>query len=484
MKIVLVNPPDDLSALGGGSVFVPKLEPLGLLYIAAVAKQAGHDITVIDAFAEGLSADEVLNRIRAAGPDVAGFTSFTSNGGFLYTFGKRLKKELPNTLVVFGNVHAGVYAEQYLKNRCCDIVVHGEAEYIFLELLKAYEEKRPWSGVPSISYLSNEKFVPAAAPAVVEDLSRLPLPARELVNQKLYDIGPISNFRLKNARRGKTSKHMFTSRGCPHRCSFCVVHGNIRQRFNPVERVLAEMEILVNEYNTDYIFFMDSLFISDKHRVMELCGAIRRKGLKVSWGCEAHVNCIDEELVKNMESAGCTDMNFGIESGVQRLLDRVRKGIKLENVETAIRTVKKHTGIHAMGLFILGLPGETRADSIATIEYAKRLPLDMAQFSLLTPYPGSQLFNDLKEKGAIDTGIRPDGTIDLSVWPRYSAYISYTKKEPIWTTPEQTGAGLKKLQKKAFRSFYFRLRPIMTQLKRMRWADLPLYVKAFIDTFI
>ena len=484
MKVLLVNPPDDLSSIGGGSVFVPKLEPLGLLYVAAVAKQAGHDISVIDAFAEGLSADETCRRVLEAKPDVVGFTSFTSNGGFLYTTGRRLKKEMPGTLVVFGNVHAGVYAEQYIRNGCCDIVVHGEGEYTFLELLKAYGKKWEWNVVPSISYVREDRFVTTSTPLIVEDLTRLPLPARELVKRELYDIGPISNFRLQNAGRGKTSKHMFTSRGCPHRCSFCVVHHDVKQRFHSIDQVLAEIEVLTNEYNAGYIFFMDSLFTSDKRRVMELCEAIRGRRFKVKWGCEAHVNIIDKELVKSMESAGCTDMNFGIESGVQRLLARVNKRIKLENVEAAIKTVKQNTGIHAMGLFMLGLPGETRADSLQTIAYARSLPIDMAQFSIITPYPGSPMFNELKTKGGIDTGIRSDGTVDVSVWPRYSAYISYTDNELIWTTPEQTGKELKELQRMALRSFYLRPGPIITQLKRMRWTDLPLYVKAFKDTFI
>ncbi|HAF94936.1 MAG: B12-binding domain-containing radical SAM protein [Elusimicrobia bacterium GWC2_51_8] len=483
MKILLVNPPDDLSMLGGGSVFVPKLEPLGLLYIAAVAKQAGYEVEVLDAFAEGLSREEAYKRILSARPDVAGFTSFTSNGGFLYTYGQLLKKELPNALVVFGNMHACVFAEQYIINGCCDIVVHGEGEYTFIELLKAHEAKSGWSVVPSISYGKDGRVVNTSVPCYVEDLTRLPLPARELVKQDLYDIGPLSNFRLKNAGKGKVSKHMFTSRGCPRRCIFCAVHHNIKQRVHSIAQIAAEMESLINEYNAGYIFFADSLFISDKRRVMNLCAEIRRRRLTVSWGCEAHVDFIDEELVKSMESAGCTDMNFGIESGVQRLLDRVCKGIKLENVEAALKIVKRHTGIKANGLFILGLPGETRKDSLETIAFAKRLPITMAQFSIFTPYPGSPLFNELKEKGEIDTGIRPDGTIDISVWPRYSAYISYTRGKTIWATPGQTSKSLKELQRKALRSFYLRPKPLITQLKRICWSDFPLCVKAFKDTF-
>jgi radical SAM superfamily enzyme YgiQ (UPF0313 family) len=484
MRVLLINPPDDLGMIGGGAVFVSRIEPLGILYIAAVCRQAGHDVSVIDAFAEELSTEQLRRRIEQFKPEVVGFTSFTSNGGFLYTFGQQLKRELSGMLVVFGNVHASVYAEHYLLNKCCDVVVHGEGEYAFLGIIRAQENRQSLESVPSLSFLHNGRFLTTSVPHIVDDISQLPFPARDMVNQELYDIGPISNSRLKASRKGKRSKHMFSSRGCPNRCVFCVVHNNLKQRFNSIDKVVNEMEVLVKEYNTDYIFFMDSLFMSDKLRTMKLCQEIRRRKLEVSWGCEAHVNFVDEELVRDMESAGCSDMNFGIESGVQRLLDTIRKGIRLERVEAVIRTVKEHSKINAMGLFILGLPGETYGDSLQTIEFAKRLPIDMAQFSILTPYPGSPLFNELKEKGEIETGIKADGTIDISVWPRYSAYISYTNNDMIWTTPGLSSKKLKQLQKRALRSFYFRPRPFLKQLKRMHWSDLPIFLKAFKNTFL
>ena len=228
---------------------------------------------------------------------------------------------------------------------------------------------------------------------------------------------------------------------------------------------------------------MDSLFISNKKRVVDICAEMKRRNLDFKWGCEAHVRFVDAELVKIMESAGCYDMAFGIESGVQRLLDNVRKGTRLDKIEEAVKTVKRVTEIKVSGLFILGLPGETYNDSLQTIRFAKKLPLDMAQFSILVPYPGSPLFNELKAKGEIDTGIRPDGSIDTSVWLRYSSYISYTKNKSIWVTPELSGDMLKKLQKKALRGFYFRPKQFYDQLKRVRFDQLLNTTKTFFETF-
>jgi radical SAM superfamily enzyme YgiQ (UPF0313 family) len=243
------------------------------------------------------------------------------------------------------------------------------------------------------------------------------------------------------------------------------------------------MELLVKKYGTEYIFIMDSLFIANKKRVREICAEIRGRNLSFRWGCEAHVRFIDRDLLRDMDAAGCHDMAFGIESGVQRLLDAVQKGITLDMAREAVATVKKESGIKVAGLFILGLPGETREDSLATIRFANSLSLDLAQFSVLVPYPGSQIFYDLRDRGELNTGVRPDGTIDTSVWRRYSSYISYTDNEPIWVTPGLTGKELKALQKKAFRSFFLRPGMLLANSKRILFSDIQTMAKTAFKTF-
>ena len=484
MKLLLANPPDPLENIGSGAQFISTLEPLGLLYIAAVCRDGGHEVHVIDAFAEKIDEHELLKRIQASQPDVAGFTSFTSNGAFLYNFGKRLKQEMPEMIVLFGNIHTWVYAEQYLRNKCCDGIVNGEGEYIVLDILNALQNDKDWHHVKSLSYLDNDELITTSGPTAVMDLSSLPFPARDLVPRELYSISDVSNFTLHRSEKGKTQKHLFSSRGCPNQCTFCTVHHHRKQRCNSVERVVDEIEYLIDEYNADYVFFMDSLFVAKKRRVIEICREIRRKKIKIKWGCEAHIGFVDEELVVAMSEAGCYDLNFGIESGVNRLLKGIKKHFTIEQAEKVIRMVKGTSNINCHGLFILGLPGETPQDSLQTIKFAQKLPLDMAQFSICTPYPGSPLFYELKQQGLIDDGILPDGTINLGSWKRYSQYACFTDNEPIWVTPEQTFEGLKKLQKKALRDFYFRPRPFYNQLRRLRPSDLSQIFKAFRETFL
>ena len=484
MKIFLVNPPDDLErVIGSGANLITPFEPLGILYIASVLLEDGHEVSAIDAFVEKLSVTDLKQRLLAEHPDIVGFTVFTSNGGIVYELGRWVKKHLPETLVVLGNVHASVFARAYLENGSADAVVHGEGEFVMRDLARTFEKRsRDFSGIPSISFMKDGKFVASTAPGRVEDLSELPFPARDLVPQKLYNIPSVSNLPYKGSDKA-IGKHMFTSRGCPNRCTFCTVHHSRRQRASDVMRTVDEMEMLVSRYKASYIFIMDSLFIAKKKRVLEICDEIRRRDLRFRWGCEGHVRYVDPELVKAMEAAGCHDMAFGIESGVQRLLDTVKKGINPEMVRQAAKVVKKNSGIKLSGLFILGLPGETRRDSLETIRFATSLPLDMAQFSVLVPYPGSEIFYDLAERGEIDTGVRPDGSFDTDVWLRYSSYVSYTKNEPIWVTEGLTADELKALQKKAVRSFYFRPRQFVAQVRRLKLSSLPTMVKTAFDTF-
>ncbi len=452
--------------LGAGKAFVQKYEPLGLLYIAAVLRRAGCEVSVLDAHAEEVGREEIQKRILDLRPDVIGISTLTCSGEVVFQLGRWIKKNLPGALVVLGNVHAAVYARQYLESGACDVVVHGEGERAMLELLEYRRGRRGLDDIEGISAINGSSVIRSSGRrSVVEELSQLPMPARDLVDQKLYRLDNVSN-QLYVGKTRSTAKTMSTSRGCRFKCTFCVV--NQAPRFLGADLVVDEMELLEKEYGADYVLVVDPLCMDDKARMFRICEEIERRRLKIKWGCDARADSFTPELIRAMDAANCYDLSFGIESGVQKMLDNVKKGLKLENVEKSIAMVKENSDILLGGLFILGLPGESYDESLETIRLAKKLPLDMAQFSILTPYPGSVLFDELSAKGQLDTGVRPDGTLDTSVWSRYSAYISFTDKDPIWVTPEQTAIQLKELQKRAQREFFLRPSIILKHLKRVR----------------
>lgn len=468
MKVLLVNPPDELeSMLGVGREFIQSYEPLGILYIAAVLREQGHDVHIVDAHAEGLDPREIRERIETLSPQVLGFSTLTCNGAIVFELGRWAKEKNPGIFVVLGNIHASVFARQYLENGCCDVVVHGEGEWTMMELLSRLSRDAPWDDIAGLTFLDGAGSLIRIPMKIECDLSSLPMPARDLVDQSLYGLRNFSNQLFVQGKTGK-AKTMVTSRGCPHRCTFCVVHGSRKPRYNSASRVVDEMETLQNNFDASYVFVDDPLFLADRQRVLDICDEYRHRRLTIQWGGTAHVRSIDKELVTALDSANCFDLGIGIESGVQRLLDETRKRISLEQVRQAVHTVKRHSRIQLEGLFILGLPGETKDDAIETIRFACTLPLDMAQFSVFTPYPGSPVFDELVAKDEIDTGIREESRVDTSVWKRFSQYICFTDLDPIWVTPTMTSDTLRRLQKRAHRRFYLRPGQVLRHIRRIR----------------
>jgi len=484
MRILLINPPDEMEAMFGvGRGLVQKYEPLGLLYIAAVAREAGHDVEVIDAYAEDLGVETLKQRIRDAAPEVVGLSTLTCNGAMVYELGRWIHAELPGAFVVLGNVHASVYAPQYLLAGAADAVVHGEGEYAFRSIIgRVAAGRRDLSDVEAVSFLRDGQVHRTSNWGVVSDLSALPRPARDLVDQRLYRLTELSNQNY-ITEKGKQAKTIVTSRGCFYRCRFCVVHHGMRPRYDDAVRVVDELQMLEEEYNTGYVYIQDPLFMGDRGRVVDIASEIIRRGLKIKWGCDANVNHMTPEIIRAMDDANCYELSLGIESGVQRNLDAVGKKITTDKVRRTVRMIRDNSDILIEGLFILGIPGETHAEALETIRFASSLGLDMAQFSIMTPYPGSPLFEELGAAGELDTGIRADSGLDTSVWKRFSSYIMFTDNQPIWVTPTMDWKELQALQKKALRSFYLRPRQVLRQLRRVRPSNLVQTVKIALKGF-
>ena len=202
-----------------------------------------------------------------------------------------------------------------------------------------------------------------------------------------YDAGMVNNLTCLRPK-GTVSRHAVSSRGCVFQCKFCVVHQERRFRSHSPKRVVDEIVDLQEHYDCGCLSFVDPSFVRNKKRVHAVCDEIRRQGIRIPCRYEGHVRMVDRPLLEAMKAAGCVNIAYGIESGSQGMLRTIGKNVDLEHVTEAVRLTQA-VGIAASGLFILGLPGETREQMEQTIELAAPLPLDLAQFSMYVPYPGS-----------------------------------------------------------------------------------------------
>jgi magnesium-protoporphyrin IX monomethyl ester (oxidative) cyclase len=448
---LLMFPPNNMGAvLGKGKAFIKSSAPLGLLYIAAVLEQHGEPVEFLDAFASGFGVNEVVAAVKDKNPRLLGISSLTSDAPVTTEILRRLRKEMPGLKILLGNHHPAVFAQWFLEQNLADFVCPGEGEYATLELLRVLREGGDLSSVPGIIWRDDRGGINVNARRPdIADLNELPMPARHLA--------PMERYRISFYFGGGRSEGLITSRGCPNRCAFCTVHKGSKPRYRKASLMVEELvDCLHLKYHYKHAFFMDSLFMGHRQRIFEFCDIMKRRKRRPLWSCEGHVNFVDERLLREMKAAGCYSVSFGIESGVQRLLDNVNKKQKLARIKESVILTKK-AGIKTNGLFILGLPGERPEDTEATINFALSLPLDFAQFSIFTPYPGCQIFYELVESGQIDP-------MD---WGRYSAY-PMGNLEPIYSPPGLSSGELKRYQRKALRRFYLRPAQIGREALKLR----------------
>jgi magnesium-protoporphyrin IX monomethyl ester (oxidative) cyclase len=460
--ILLIFPPNNMEAvLGKGKTFVTALEPLGILYIAANLEKYGYSVDFLDAFAQGIGIKEIIEHIEKTKPKVIGISCLTSDGTITFKLCQEIKEKFPEIFLVLGNLHASIFADYFIKNAKVDLVVHGEGEYTIVKVMDALKNKGDFSIIKGITYRDGGEIKNTGPAEMIMDLDELPWPARHLID--LNDYGwSFHYFPGRWFKKPKQMRLMMSSRGCPNGCSFCAVHTGRKVRFISAQKVFDELMHLKNKYGADHIFFMDPLFVGHRQRLIDFCELMIKNKVAVTWDCEAHINYINKDILKLMKKAGCVHIYYGIESGVQRLLDLVGKNTKIENIERAMRWTKE-VGLETMGLFMLGLPTETREETLQTIKFAKKLPIKHAQFAITTPYPGSAMYNQLMSEGKIK---------DPYDWDRYSAYASFSDKDIIWATEGRTSDELKKLQRYAIRSFFLRPAPAWHLLKKVRLTHL------------
>ena len=382
MKILHINPAPTGTLKATGVLF----PPLGLLYVAAFAEREGHQVVVRDLAVRRKGEDIDFKKY-----DMVGISTDTTRHRQALQLAKKAKAN--GCTVVMGGPHPGYVDEEILSTKRVDFIVHGEGEVTFSELAAALEnENGQFDSIRGISFLSNGKLVRTPPRPFIENLDSLPLPARHLLHMDDYR-------RTKLGSRDITP--LVTSRGCPYQCAFCASSHffGTKVRARSVGSVLTELEEIYHRYHFSAVAFVDDTFNLFPKRVIDICHGIIEKKLDLWWWCLSRIDLLlrNEEMVKEMVRAGAKSVFIGVESSNPKTLEELKKGIDAGNTVQAVGLLKRNgLGIHAA--YILGGLHETAGMIHETIRFAKRLDTNVAQFSILTPYPGTVVYEQVKDR--------------------------------------------------------------------------------------
>ena len=402
MKIILVYPllSRKRSLIDENKQFWP---PLGLAYIASVLEENGHSVEILDRDVvlrkNGLDFDKVdaitSERIKDSRPGIVGISLTTPNMPDASHISQLVKSSFKDAMVVLGGPHVTGEPELTLKEMpSADIAVRGEGEYAMLELAegRAVEETR------GITYRKDNDIISNIDREPIPDIDALPFPARHLLDMEFYTRP--SRYTSRNLSLRTTS--IFTARGCPYRCNFCagplVFSGKVRHH-SPA-RVISEIEELISRYSIEAIYFAEDMFLSSKDRAEEILNLFVERGInkKTRWFAQAKANIITPELLQLMKEAGCVGVEYGYESGSQRILDMMNKRLRVEeNIRAADLTRK--AGLRFQANIIVGYPGEREEDFRKTIDFIKRIHPNMIGFNIFMPLPGTSSYETLKHEG-------------------------------------------------------------------------------------
>ncbi|MCE4628398.1 MAG: B12-binding domain-containing radical SAM protein [Desulfurococcales archaeon] len=450
MKVLLSLPPG-VHNLEIYRIMGMKAPPLGLASIAAVLENAGFKVRIIDSPTLEIEEDEWLREVKSWSPDVVGISLLTPLAPRGYRAIKRLKEEMPDVPIIVGGPHPTFMYEEALREGA-DIVVMGEGELTTLELVKTLQahgmSPEHLKNVRGIAFKAGDGRTVVTPPRpVVRNLDLLPWPARHLLPMEKYTLF------------GKPIRvaHVMASRGCPYGCIYCTTSyfWGRRVRFRSAENVVGEIEYLVDKYHVKYVVFADDELVLNKKFVKDYVRLMKERGLDLPFACGARVDHVNREFMKFLFDNNCVTIYFGVESAKQETLDRIGKRITIDQIKRAFQW-KKELGGFAVGSFILGFPWETIEDMKRTVEFAIRLDPDYAQFTALTPYPGTPLFEYAKKHGLIED------------WN----WEHYTTIRPVMRGFNFTRDDLARMIKYAYRKFYLRLSFIGRELRRGRLKDL------------
>ena len=451
MNILLFNPPETHQLRGSVPAVLESNRgynpPLGLLFIAGVLERLGHSVTVIDAQVEELTYKEVDKLIEATDYDLLGLTVMTFTLIDSLKVSEISKKHNPDTPVVWGGTHLHIYPEETASMPEIDYVITGEGEVAIAHLCEYLTGGREWTDVDGVGTTADGKYLFNRAAAPVEDLDSLPFPARHLTKYKKYNS---------ILAKSNVVTTMFTSRGCPYKCSFCdrpALRPNFR--FRSALSVVDELEECVKLGINEFIFY-DDTFTVNRKRVSDICDEIIRRKLKIYWDCRTNINAINKDLLIKMHAAGCVGVHYGVEAGTKKIQKVLRKNLNLDKVQKMFDDTRA-IGIKVMAYWIIGNPTETRADVEEGFRFLQKLNADFVHIGTLMPFPATEIYL---------TGLRK-GIIKYDYWKEYAKNPDENFVAPHW--PEIfSESELSELIVAGYKWFYLRPQYIFRRIMQIR----------------
>jgi anaerobic magnesium-protoporphyrin IX monomethyl ester cyclase len=452
MKVLLIRPPHEHMIRTN----VPKsvdtetgmYPPLGLLYVAAGLKAwSDAEVELLDAPALGLGQKGIGERIAVLKPDVVGIQAMTFTLIDAIATVRTAKSACPGAHVSLGGPHVNLYPEETLSIEGVDSLVLGEGERAFAEMVKVLGEGGEIADVLGVAVRRDGAVVTKGARDLESNLDALPQPARDLIDSSLYWSVL--------AKRNPVTTAM-TSRGCPMKCIFCDrPHLGKTFRYRSARNVVDEMEDCVRR-GIHEIFLYDDTFTIGRERIFDIRDEIKRRALEVQWDVRARANTLDAEVVKAMKEAGVSRMHIGVESGSERILKVMKKGITVEQAYAAFDLCRKY-GVTSLSYFMLGNPTETQEDIDMTMDFIRKCRADYAHIAVTTPFPGTELYRMGLEQGVFER----------DYWREFAANPDEEFQPPAWTE-NFTQEELEQMRQRAYRVFYTRPSRLVRQVLAVR----------------
>ena len=474
MKILLIQPN---CAEEVNREFVSLQYPINLGYIASTLRNEGYEVKMIDF--------NVMNRnllssiISQFSPKVVGVTSMTSAIFNAKNIVSDIKKIAPKIKTILGGVHASALPLETMEEiKDLDYLVFGEGEETIKELLKYLSNSNKNSikieTIKGIVFRKNNKIIKNKPRELIENIDSIPYPSRDLLPLTLYSKQHVSRG---FSRKDMSIIEILTSRGCPNNCIFCAGHINYgyRVRFRSYENIIGEILECIEKYNINHISIEDDTFTLNKELVKKLCFFFKDK--KLTWNCNARVNTVDYNLLKIMKESGCKKIAFGIESGNEEMLKKIKKGITIQQTISAVRNAKR-AGIRYVECdFIIGShideTYETVKDSIKLIY---RLMPDFLAISVMCPYPGTEIYNLMLSNNFMNKN--PD-------WSQFSHFGELNRYDRLKYLNSRQ---MIKIQNRIMKDYYSSSKYIFNQLKQIkRLNEIKYFIRMgvlFLEEFV